>query len=60
MVERPYYSLGIEKETTKEMWEYVTKLYQGDNQNRKMVSREKLNSIKMNRSKTVASYFTQI
>jgi hypothetical protein len=48
------------KNTTHKMWTTLIKLYQSDNQNRKMVLREKLSSIKMNRSETVASYFTRI
>jgi 2-phosphoglycerate kinase len=51
------------KKTTKEMWESLTKLYQLDNQSRKMMLREKLRSTKMARGDTVATYhskFTQI
>ena len=44
------------KKTTREMWEALTKLYQNDNQNRKMVLREKLRDIEMSKSDTVASY----
>ena len=35
-------------------------MYQGSNENRKMVLREKLKSIKMAKSKNVASYLTRI
>ena len=48
------------KDSSHQMWIALIKLYQSDNQNRKMVLREKLNSIKMNRSETMASYFTRI
>ena len=47
-----------EKDSAHKMWSTLIQLYQSDNQNRKMVLREKLNSIKMNRSETIASYFT--
>jgi 2-phosphoglycerate kinase len=47
------------KKTTKEMWESLTKLYQSDNQSRKMMLREKLRSTKMARGDTVASYLTK-
>jgi hypothetical protein len=48
------------KKTTRDMWEALTKLYQSDNQNRKMVLREKLRGTKMSRSDTIASYLTRI
>lgn len=50
----------IGKYIVHKMWTTLIKLYQSDNQNCKMVLREKINSIKMNKFKTVASYFTQI
>jgi len=37
------------KKTTKELWESLTKLYQSNNQSRKMMPREKLGSTKMAR-----------
>jgi hypothetical protein len=43
-----------------EMWESLTKLYQSSNENRKMVLREKLKSIKMTKTDTVTSYLTKI
>jgi hypothetical protein len=36
-----------EKKTTKEMWDALTKLYQSDNQIRKMALRDKLHATKM-------------
>lgn len=48
------------KNTTREMWEALTKLYQSDNQNRKMVSREKLKSTKMTKFDSVTSYLAKI
>jgi hypothetical protein len=48
------------KDSTHKMWAALIKLYQSNNQNRKMVLREKLNNIKMNKSQTMASYFTRI
>ena len=48
------------KYSTHKMWAALIKLYQSDNQNHKMVLRDKLNNIKMNKSKIVASYFTRI
>jgi hypothetical protein len=47
------------KKTTKEMWESLTKLYQFDNQRKKMMLREKLRSTKMARGDIVASYLTK-
>jgi len=42
------------------MWEALTKVYQSDNQIRKMVLKEKLRGTKMSRSNTMASYLTRI
>jgi hypothetical protein len=47
------------KKTTKDMWEALTKLYQSDNQSRKMLLREKLRSTKMARGESVATYLTK-
>lgn len=44
----------------KEMWEYLTKVYQSDNQNHKMVLREKLRSNTMARFENVSTYLTKI
>jgi hypothetical protein len=43
-----------------EMWQSLTKLYQSSNENRKMVLREKLKSIKMTKTENVATYLTKI
>lgn len=48
------------KKTTKELREALTKLYQSDNHNRKMVLREKLKSTVMSNTDTVTSYLTKI
>ena len=42
------------------MWVALTNLYQSSNENWKMVIREKLKSIKMEKSENVASYLTRI
>jgi hypothetical protein len=49
-----------EKKTTKEMWDALTKLYQSDNQNRKMALRDKLHSTKMSKGEGVTSYLTRL
>ena len=43
-----------------QMWDALTSLFQSSNGNRKMVLREKLNSIKMDKAKGVISYLTRI
>lgn len=43
------------KKNAFEMWVSLTKLYQSSNENRKMVLREKLRSIKMTRADSVTS-----
>jgi hypothetical protein len=43
-----------------EMWESLTKLYQSTNENRKMVLREKLKSIKMTKAKNAVTYLTRL
>lgn len=48
------------KKSTKEMWEALTKLYQSDNHNKKMVMRDKLRVTKMFRIDIVATYLTRI
>jgi hypothetical protein len=47
------------KKTTKDMWEALGKLYQPDNQSRKMLLREKLKSTKMAKGKSVVTYLTK-
>jgi hypothetical protein len=41
-------------------WESLTKLYQSTNENRKMVLREKLKSIKMTKAENVVTYLTRL
>ena len=48
-----------EKDHAFEMWDALTKLYQSSNENREMVLREKLRSVKMVESKSVTSYLYQ-
>jgi hypothetical protein len=43
-----------------EMWESLTKLYQSTNENRKMVLRKKLKSIKMTKAENVITYLTRL
>ena len=42
------------------MWDALTSLFQSSNENRKMVSREKLKSIKMAKAEGVIPYLTRI
>jgi hypothetical protein len=43
-----------------EMWESLTKLYHSTNENRKMVLRKKLKSIKMTKAENVVTYLTRL
>ena len=43
-----------------EMWTTLTNLYQSTNENRKMVLREKLKTIKMGKTDSAARYLTKI
>ena len=43
-----------------QMWDALTSLFQSSNENRKMVLREKLKSIKMGKAEGVISYLTRI
>lgn len=52
------YLLG--KKTTGERWEALTKLYQSDNHNKKMVLRDKLRETKMSILDSVTIYLTRI
>jgi hypothetical protein len=47
------------KKTAKDMWEALVKLYQSDNQSRKMLLREKLRSTKMAKGELVVTYLTK-
>ena len=42
------------------MWEYLTKLYQSDNENKKMMLTKKLRSKKMTKTDTIASCITNL
>ena len=48
------------KTTTREMWEALTKIYQSDNHNKKMVLRFKVRATKMSKTNTMATYLTRI
>jgi hypothetical protein len=48
------------KENAYDMWESLTKLYQSTNENRKMVLREKLKSIKITKAENVVTYLTRL
>jgi hypothetical protein len=49
----------IGKNTAKDMWEALTKLYQSDNRRKMMLIREKLKSTKMAKGDYVATYLTK-
>jgi hypothetical protein len=47
------------KKSAKEVWEALIKLYQSDNQSKKMLLREKLRSTKMAKGESVVTYLTK-
>jgi hypothetical protein len=47
------------KKTAKEMWTAIIGLYQGTSEARKLVLRDKLRNIKMEKSESVVSYLTR-
>ena len=47
-------------DTPKEMFEALTKLFEGKNINRKMTLRTQLKTVKMQKSETIHSYFTRV
>lgn len=47
-------------DTGRQMWVALIGLYLSSNENMKMVMQEKVNNIKMSRSKTVTSYLMRI
>jgi hypothetical protein len=49
-----------EKKNAKEKWDALTKLYQSDNQNKKMALIDKLQSTKMSRGESMTSYLTNL
>lgn len=53
-------SIIAKKETTKEMFDALKKLFEHDSTDRSIASRTQLHTIKMTRSKIVASYFTRV
>ena len=48
------------KKTTREMWEAEKKLYQSDNEHRKMVLKDKLRAIKISKIDIMVTYLTKI
>ena len=48
------------KDHAHQMWTALTNLYQSSNENRKMVLREKLKSIHMNKGENMTTYLTRI
>ena len=48
------------KKIAKEVWDALTKLYQSDKHNKKMVLRDKLRVTKMLKTDTIATYLTWI
>ena len=47
-------------DTPKEMFEALTRLFEGNNINRKMTLRTQLMNMKMQNSETIHSYFTRV
>lgn len=43
-----------------EMWVALTKMYHSSNENRKVVLKEKLKAIKMNKPESVSTYLTKV
>ena len=48
------------KDTTKDSWDALVKLYQNSSENRRMVLIEKLRKIKMQKGESVTAYLTKI
>ena len=46
--------------TPKAMFDALTRLFEGNNNNRKMTLRSQLKNVKMNNSESIHSYFTQV
>ena len=46
--------------TPKEMFDALTRLYEGKNNNRKMTLRTQLKSVKMQKSESIQSYFIRV
>jgi 2-phosphoglycerate kinase len=46
------------KKTMKDMWDALVKLYQSDNQSRKMLLRDKLRSTEMAKGESMVTYLT--
>ena len=53
-------SVIAKKETTKEMFDALKKLFEHDSTNQSISLRTQLQTIKMNRSKSIASYFVRV
>ena len=50
----------LSKDIAHKMWDTLTRLFQSSNENRKMVLREKMKSIRMVKSEDMLSYLTRI
>lgn len=50
----------VDKNTTKDMWDAVVKLYQDPIENQKMILKEKLRSVRMQKGEDVTSYLSRI
>jgi 2-phosphoglycerate kinase len=50
----------VEKQTAKEMWDALKKLYEAKNENMKMTLKDKLHSTKMVKGESVTSYLTRV
>ena len=50
----------VEKNSSRNMWEDLTSLYQSSNHNRKMTLKEELRSTKISKTDTVASYLIRV
>ena len=46
--------------TPKEMFDSLTKIFEGNNINRKMTLRNQLNNVKIENAETIQSYFTRV
>ena len=50
----------LELKTAKEMFDALTRLYESKNTSRKLTLRHQLRNVTMNKSKTIANFFTRI
>ena len=50
----------VGKDTTNDMWDALVKLYQNSSENRKMVVKENLRTIKMHQGESDTAYLTKV